>query len=213
MLTPVVDAMASNVASNRNENRNKTNLILMVGWCRAAPSGSMHRRARRPRRADGDRLRRDPKVATVGGEVRVVAAENFWGSIAAPARRRQGQVQSIIVNPAAGPPLLRADRPATRARWRPRSWPSSTGSATTRGRRSCSPPTRSTAASCSPSATLFGLKRRATTPTAGMTRPTSRASPGAITADLKKLDPKDAAYFAGGAAAVRDQRSGGLPPS
>ena len=45
----------------------------------------------------------DPKVGTVGGKVRVVAAENFWGSIARQLGGAHAQVQSLIVNPAQDP--------------------------------------------------------------------------------------------------------------
>lgn len=42
-------------------------------------------------------------VATTGGAVRVVAAENFWGSIARQIGGVHADVQSIIVNPAQDP--------------------------------------------------------------------------------------------------------------
>jgi zinc/manganese transport system substrate-binding protein len=42
-------------------------------------------------------------VATTGGAVRVVAAENFWGSIARQLGGTHADVQSIIVNPAQDP--------------------------------------------------------------------------------------------------------------
>jgi zinc/manganese transport system substrate-binding protein len=45
----------------------------------------------------------DPKVGTIGGRVRVVAAENFWGSIARQLGGAHAQVQSLIVNPAQDP--------------------------------------------------------------------------------------------------------------
>jgi zinc/manganese transport system substrate-binding protein len=45
----------------------------------------------------------DPKVGTIGGKVRVVAAENFWGSIARQLGGAHAQVQSLIVNPAQDP--------------------------------------------------------------------------------------------------------------
>jgi zinc/manganese transport system substrate-binding protein len=45
----------------------------------------------------------DPSVGTIGGRVRVVAAENFWGSIARQLGGAHAQVQSIIVNPAQDP--------------------------------------------------------------------------------------------------------------
>jgi zinc/manganese transport system substrate-binding protein len=45
----------------------------------------------------------DPKVGTIGGRVRVVAAENFWGSIARQLGGAHAQVQSVIVNPAQDP--------------------------------------------------------------------------------------------------------------
>src|SRR5438270_7813125 len=37
------------------------------------------------------------------GSVRVVAAENFWGSIASQLAGSKAQVQSIIINPASDP--------------------------------------------------------------------------------------------------------------
>ncbi len=45
----------------------------------------------------------DPSVGTINGRVRVVAAENFWGSIARQLGGAHAQVQSIIVNPAQDP--------------------------------------------------------------------------------------------------------------
>jgi zinc/manganese transport system substrate-binding protein len=45
----------------------------------------------------------DPTVGTIGGKVRVVAAENFWGSIARQLGGAHAQVQSLIVNPAQDP--------------------------------------------------------------------------------------------------------------
>ena len=45
----------------------------------------------------------DPKVGTINGRVRVVAAENFWGSIARQLGGAHVQVQSIIANPAQDP--------------------------------------------------------------------------------------------------------------
>jgi zinc/manganese transport system substrate-binding protein len=45
----------------------------------------------------------DPRVGTIGGKVRVVAAENFWGSIARQLGGAHAQVQSLIVNPAQDP--------------------------------------------------------------------------------------------------------------
>jgi zinc/manganese transport system substrate-binding protein len=45
----------------------------------------------------------DPTVGTIGGRVRVVAAENFWGSIARQLGGAHAQVQSLIVNPAQDP--------------------------------------------------------------------------------------------------------------
>ena len=45
----------------------------------------------------------DPKVGTIGGKVRVVAAENFWGSLARQLGGAHAQVQSLIVNPAQDP--------------------------------------------------------------------------------------------------------------
>ena len=51
------------------------------------------------------------------GAVRIVAAENFWGSIAAQLGGDRSSVQSIIANPDDRPARLRADAPRTRARW------------------------------------------------------------------------------------------------
>jgi zinc/manganese transport system substrate-binding protein len=42
-------------------------------------------------------------VGTIGGKVRVVAAENFWGSIARQLGGAHAAVQSLIVNPAQDP--------------------------------------------------------------------------------------------------------------
>jgi zinc/manganese transport system substrate-binding protein len=44
-----------------------------------------------------------PTTATGSGKLQVVAAENFWGSIAAQLGGEKVQVQSIIVNPATDP--------------------------------------------------------------------------------------------------------------
>jgi zinc/manganese transport system substrate-binding protein len=46
---------------------------------------------------------RSGSPASTGGEVRVVAAENFWGSIAKQLAGGRASVQSIIVNPSADP--------------------------------------------------------------------------------------------------------------
>jgi zinc/manganese transport system substrate-binding protein len=45
----------------------------------------------------------DSTVAAIGGKVRIVAAENFWGSIARQLGGAHAQVQSLIVNPAQDP--------------------------------------------------------------------------------------------------------------
>lgn len=45
----------------------------------------------------------DPRLGTIGGKVRVVAAENFWGSLARQLGGAHAQVQSLIVNPAQDP--------------------------------------------------------------------------------------------------------------
>src|SRR5262249_36780516 len=45
----------------------------------------------------------DPKVGTIGGTVRVVAAEKCWGSIARQLGGAHADVQSLIVNPAQDP--------------------------------------------------------------------------------------------------------------
>jgi zinc/manganese transport system substrate-binding protein len=45
----------------------------------------------------------DPRVGTIGGKVRVVAAESFWGSLARQLGGAHAQVQSLIVNPAQDP--------------------------------------------------------------------------------------------------------------
>lgn len=45
----------------------------------------------------------DPKAGPIGGKVRVVAAENFWGSLARQLGGAHAQVQSLIVNPAQDP--------------------------------------------------------------------------------------------------------------
>jgi zinc/manganese transport system substrate-binding protein len=42
-------------------------------------------------------------TAGTGGKLRIVAAENFWGSIASQLAGNRGSVQSIIVNPATDP--------------------------------------------------------------------------------------------------------------
>ena len=97
-------------------------------------------------------------VANDSGKLQVVAAENFWGSIAAAARRRPGRRHEHHHQPGHRPARLRADRRRRARRWRARRWRSSTGSATTPGRRSCSPPTRPAGASCSTSATCSGSR-------------------------------------------------------
>ena len=55
-------------------------------------------------------------AATDGRVVQVVAAENFWGSIASPDRGKHAHVVSIITNPNYRPAQLRADRRLTRGR-------------------------------------------------------------------------------------------------
>jgi zinc/manganese transport system substrate-binding protein len=45
----------------------------------------------------------DPQAGPIGGKVRVVAAENFWGSLARQLGGAHAQVQSLIVNPAQDP--------------------------------------------------------------------------------------------------------------
>ena len=51
-----------------------------------------------------------------GRRLRVVAAENFWGSIAAQLGGRARAVQSIIVNPGTDPHSYQPTRPQTPAR-------------------------------------------------------------------------------------------------
>ena len=72
-------------------------------------------------------------------------------------RRQPGRRAEHHHEPRPGPPLLRADRRTTPARWRPPSSRSSTASATTRGRRSCWPPTPTAARIVLTVGNLFGL--------------------------------------------------------
>ena len=71
------------------------------------------------------------------GGIRVVAAENFWGSIASPAGRRPRRRSRASSSTRRRTPTHTSRRRRTPARWPPRSSRSSTASATTRGRRSC----------------------------------------------------------------------------
>ena len=53
--------------------------------------------------APGGRLRRRRVAAAAGGKLHVVAAENFWGSIAAQLGGDRVDVTSIITNPDTDP--------------------------------------------------------------------------------------------------------------
>ena len=100
----------------------------------------------RHRRVDRRGLRHHPaghagRRQAAGRTIRVVAAENFWGSIASQLGGDHVTVTSIITNPDTDPhdyEPTAGRRPHDRRRAVRRS---STASATTRGRPSCSPPT------------------------------------------------------------------------
>ena len=137
------------------------------------------------------------------GAVRIVAAENFWGSIAAQLGGDKASVQQHHHQPRRGPPLLRADRRRTRARsptaqlaivngvgydpWAPKliaANPTSGRTVLTVG-------------------DLFGLKD-GDNPHRWYDPADVEAVANAITADLKKLDPKHASYFDRRRTRVRD---------
>jgi zinc/manganese transport system substrate-binding protein len=127
------------------------------------------------------------------GAIRVVAAENFWGSIASQLAGSKATVQSIIVNPAQDPhsyePTAADARTLATAQlvivngvgydpWAPKllaANPASGRIALTVGN-------------------LFGLKQ-GDNPHRWYDPADVSAVAGAITAELKKLDPQDGAYF------------------
>jgi zinc/manganese transport system substrate-binding protein len=135
-------------------------------------------------------------VTTSGsaGGVRVVAAENFWGSIASQLAGSKASVQSIIVNPAQDPHVYEPAAADARAfataqlaivngvgydPWAPKllaANPASGRIVLTVG-------------------DLLGLKQ-GDNPHRWYDPANVLAVAGAITADLKKLDPAHAAYFA-----------------
>jgi zinc/manganese transport system substrate-binding protein len=133
-------------------------------------------------------------TASAGKGIRVVAAENFWGSIAAQLAGSKASVQSIIVNPAQDPhsyePTASDARTLATAQlaivngvgydpWAPKLLAASPAS----GRILLTV------------GDLFGLKE-GDNPHRWYSPADIEAVAGAITADLKKLDPKDASYFA-----------------
>ncbi|MFF6852916.1 MULTISPECIES: metal ABC transporter solute-binding protein, Zn/Mn family [Streptomyces] len=96
--------------------------------------------------ASSDTADESARGKTVSGKViPVVAAENFWGSIAQQLDGSHVHVKSIIDNPATDPhdyePTAADGRAVATARTR-----SSTASATTPGPTSCCRPTRATTA-------------------------------------------------------------------
>ena len=127
------------------------------------------------------------------GAVRIVAAENFWGSIAAQLGGDKASVQSIISNPAQDPhsyePTAQDARTLATAQlaivngvgydpWAPKliaANPTSGRTVLTVG-------------------DLFGLKD-GDNPHRWYDPAEVEAVASAITADLRKLDPKDASYF------------------
>ena len=128
------------------------------------------------------------------GGIRVVAAENFWGSIASQLAGSKATVQSIIVNPAQDPhsyePTAADARVLATAQlaivngvgydpWAPKllaANPAPGRAILTVGN-------------------LFGLKE-GDNPHRWYSPADVIAVAGTITADLKRLDPKDAGYFA-----------------
>ena len=141
--------------------------------------------------------------AAGGGRIRIVAAENFWGSIAAQLAGAKGSAQSIIVNPAQDPhsyePTAQDARTLAGAQlvivngvgydpWAP----------------------RLLAANPVPGRTvltvgdLFGLKE-GDNPHRWYDPQEVQAVANAIAASLEKLDAKDAAYFRSRRAAFETQ--------
>jgi zinc/manganese transport system substrate-binding protein len=128
-----------------------------------------------------------------GGSVRVVAAENFWGSIASQLAGTKASVASIITNPAQDPHTYEATPADARALatsqlaivngvgydpWAPKllnANPASGRMVLTVG-------------------DLFGLKE-GDNPHRWYDPANVQLVADTITADLKKLDPKDASYF------------------
>ena len=130
-----------------------------------------------------------------GGRLRVVAAENFWGSIAAQLGGDRVAVTSIIVNPDTDPHCY--EPTAADARTLAGSqmaivngigydnWASKLLAANPLERRG----------QCSTSARCSG-STRATTRTSGTRRPASSGWSPRSSPTTTRLDPRDAAYFA-----------------
>jgi zinc/manganese transport system substrate-binding protein len=128
-----------------------------------------------------------------GGGVRIVAAENFWGSIATQLGGSKAQVQSIIVNPASDPhayePTAADARTLATAQlvivngvgydpWAPKLL-------------AANPTTGRTVLTVGD---LFGLKQ-GDNPHRWYSPANVDTVASAIAADLKRLDPHDASYF------------------
>ena len=130
---------------------------------------------------------------SAGEPIRVVAAENFWGSIAAQLGGSQVAVRASSSTPT--PTRTPTNpRPPTASRSRARRWRSSTASAMTRGPRSCSPRTPRAGGSCSTWARCSG-SRRCDNPHQWYSPSSVRRVIAQIIADYQRLDPADAAYF------------------
>jgi zinc/manganese transport system substrate-binding protein len=132
-------------------------------------------------------------TSTAAGGLHVVAAENFWGSIASQLVGSRGTVQSVIVNPAQDPHTYQPTAADARTLatsqlaivngvgydpWAPKLLAANPA------------PGRVTLTVGS----LFGLKE-GDNPHRWYDPADVTAVANAITADLKKLDPKDSAYF------------------
>ena len=137
-----------------------------------------------------------PDTASTGARLRVVAAENFWGSIAAQLGGAKGEVTSIIVNPDTDPhsyePTAQDARTMAGAQTRDRE----RDRLRQLGAASCSRPARRRPAD-------RAERRRTAGPEGGrqpapvvLTRAACTRVIEQIVADYDRLDPADAAYFA-----------------
>jgi zinc/manganese transport system substrate-binding protein len=144
--------------------------------------------------------------ATAGGSagIRVVATENFWGSIASQLAGSKGHVQSIIVNPASDPHTYEPTAADARAL--------ATAQLVIANGIGYDPWTpKLLAANPAPGRTvltvgdLLGLKE-GDNPHRWYDPANVETVANTITADLKRLDPHDAGYFTAQLSAFETQR-------
>ena len=145
-----------------------------------------------------------PSGGSSNRTITVVAAENFWGSIASQIGGRHAHVMSIITNPNTDPHAT-SRPPPTPARSPGPSWSSRTASATTPGPPSLLAADQSGAQTVLNVGTTLGAERRRQP--APLVQPGRRAAViDAVIADFSRLDPADAAYFARAARHFDDRR-------